>query len=146
MKLNLLLIICTVFALNVQARLGFTMRQCLAKYGQPVAENVFQAGPFRIEIALIDHRVAAISYSKINHTRLLDAETHRILELNSENLSWSPLTCPPAYRDQHVMNDLWRRSDGVTACYNRTSNTLLIVPVGAESCIFDDGTGSTSRL
>lgn len=153
MKKTLLLILCIAAALNVQARLGETYDQCVSRYGRPASEkesiSVFSKPPFKITIGFRDNRAVYISYEKPDsfmNARILKTECAALLELNRAGFQWSEYRCPEQYRDQHILNDLWQRTDGAMACYEMKSSSLLIVQKSLASLLFDDGKTTTNGL
>jgi hypothetical protein len=152
-KKLIILAACMALATAVQARLGETYDQCVARYGKPLSETdttaVFSKPPFKITVGLIDNRAVYVFYEKpgsFMNESILKTERETLLEANSTGLQWSEYRCPERYKDQHILNDLWQRTDGAVACYEFKSNMLLIVQKSISHLLFNEGKKTTSGL
>jgi hypothetical protein len=84
-------------AVPAEARLGETKEECIARYGQPLAEvpallenatgATFLKGEIRIRVEFLDNRAAFLSFSR-RGLRL--EERQKLLDLNAGPLSWNP--------------------------------------------------------
>ncbi len=156
MKKPLLLIACMAVALSVQARMGYGNMDVVRNYGKPQAGSsedgkqlVYRIDGFELTCFMSGGKVVGMIYrkpGKYSNESILKTERERIVQLNADGHTWAPMECPREYADQHLMSDLWRRSDGAIACYNWRNNSLTILRAGLDHLIFDDGTKSTSGL
>ena len=128
------LIITFVFVSNLAiARVGETLEQCKARYGQPIIQEnthgmyVFIKSGFYIMVGFgVDKKVACISYRKTGKDDLgqpqeiTDEEIQIILKLNS-NKKWERVL------EISFTNKLWTNEDkSYGANYDMLENTLVI--------------------
>jgi hypothetical protein len=133
MKHSLLLVIALLSsALPSNARLGETLEQCVARYGNPVTpmdvadssggkkgQAIFEKNGYSIAIAFLGGISESEMFSKDDKSAFTDTEKDTILNANAENLRWSLSTEPS-------VNDNWIREDDARAIYDRFGRTLLL--------------------
>lgn len=156
MKKIILLVSCMAAALSVQARMGYGNMDVVRNYGKPQEGSsadgkrlVYHIDGFDVTCFMKGGNVVGMMYmrpGKYRNEPILKTERERIVQLNADGHTWSPMKCPREYSDQHLMSDLWRRSDGAIACYDWKTNILTILSDGFDHLIFDDGKKSTSGL
>ena len=153
MKKLIVLAACMVIASAVQARLGETYDQCIERYGQPVSDNgktyEFKKPPFNVSVTFRDNRAVAVFYQKpgsIIGEHIQKTEVLTILDANKSKWQWVEYDCPEPYKDQHYLDDLWKRSDGAIACYQHSTRMLVIVDESISFALFSDGKKTTSGL
>lgn len=105
--LILVLISAAAFAASAQARLGWTLDQCIQQYGPLVSEDhptdvlagkiqldefatdyVFSAGGFKITVNLFNGKVFGIRYTKGTFGEFTEAELKALFEKNAMGSVW----------------------------------------------------------
>lgn len=154
-KTTLLLMLCMCAATSVQARMGYGNMEVIRHYGRPVKASedgvrlTFDVDGFEVTCFMRGGEVVGMMYrkpGKYSNESILKTERARIVQLNADGHRWETMDCPREYADQHLMSDLWRRSDGAIACYNWKDDSLTILSAGFDHLIFLDGADSTSKL
>jgi len=157
MKKTILLIACIAIATSVQARMGYTKKQCIQQYGSAVEVSgkdrdsfTFKKNGFNIRVWFDgEELVKLIMYTRpgeFGKKAIYETEREHIVQLNADGYTWATMECPREYRDQHIMNSFWRRSDGALAFYNATTYELAILPAGFDDVVFKPGSETTSGL
>lgn len=125
-----LVALCLVLPPSVcQARLGDTMDQCIARYGQPVllknnpapirfrlAWITFQKNVYDIKIIFVNGISQVECVSKSNSSALSDNEKDKILQTNSKGWAWGKATG----------HDNWVRTDGAVASYDPSKHDVIL--------------------
>ncbi|MCE0498777.1 MAG: hypothetical protein LV481_12610 [Methylacidiphilales bacterium] len=132
---TLSLLLSLSMATSAWARLGETMDQCVARWGQPVPSAdfpppgyegdgfanfaTFQKGDYHIIVGFLNGVVAVEIITKQESSDLSDNEKAAILEADSAGLAWIKSTTPGA-------NEIWTRNDGAIASYDTFNHGMTI--------------------
>jgi hypothetical protein len=128
-SLWLLPVLLCLTLIPAQARLGETLEQCTARYGDVVSTNadaigekgvVYQKNGYIIAVVIFNGRAARETFGKINGNALSDNEMKTLLdsESSSGNL-WLD-------HDNNDAHQTWVREDNAVALYDKTVNALLL--------------------
>jgi len=123
------------FALTVlpcQARLGETLDQCIARYGQPISakdmpdalgvgekEAIFQKSGYTIVVSFLKGSAGAEEFVKQGGSDLSDTERDIILQADSARGKWIK-------SEKSGIEEIWVREDGAVALHNATKHYLVL--------------------
>jgi hypothetical protein len=118
-----------------QARLGETMDQCVARWGQSVPSPdfpppgyeadtfatfaTFQKGDYHIIVGFLKGVVGLEIIAKQESSDLSDNEKAAILEADSAGQIWIKSTTPN-------VNEIWTRNDGALASYDPFNHVITL--------------------
>jgi hypothetical protein len=128
--LRLTLILLSILTIPVRANLGETVKQCLARYGQPMGYSEandkspfgtvgFTAGPYTLVVFLIDTTEVGARISKKDKSAFTDAEMQAIMAADSNGSPWTSTSSddPTCLR--------WTRADKATVLYDQEKHILI---------------------
>ena len=112
-----------------QARLGDTMEQCVARYGQPVPAKdnsipggfrlawiTFQKNGYFIKSIFVNGIVGAECVFKSDSSALSEQEKNKILHADSKGWAWGKATG----------RENWVRTDGAIASYDSSKHFMAL--------------------
>jgi hypothetical protein len=128
--LRLILILLSILTIPVRANLGETVKQCLARYGQPMGYTEandktpfgtvgFTAGGYTLVIFLLDTTEVGARISKKDKSAFTDAERQAIMAADANGSPWTSTSSddPTCLR--------WTRADKATVLYDKEKHILI---------------------
>lgn len=121
---------------NAQARIGWTLEQCKAAYGEGVAVwggqyHNFQVGDFKIRVQIYDGKVIKIDYTKPGEDptpEFTPDEAQTILLKNSGGIAWKHDPANPDDVSISYVDATWAEGGPKTKMVNRTSYFVPVKP------------------
>lgn len=146
---TILVLFVMIICLSGFSRLGELEDNCDKRYDMPITTNTnpldkitlkeYQKNGFKIEIFFLNHKAAAIFYSKINEDHISSDEVKVLLESNSEGCVWKQIDFirqsfdekDALKRKELIETSMslirWVRSDGkATSEYSNSKGSLSI--------------------
>jgi hypothetical protein len=128
--LSLAAILLAGSVIPIRANLGETIKQVVARYGNPVGyaeasakspfgNVVFKEGSYNLVLFILDGREVGARMSKTDKGPITDAEIQFIMSGDSDGTKWTPVTSVDPACSQ------WTRSDKATVLYDRDKHLLI---------------------
>lgn len=132
MKTRLLgLAACIWFATPLQARLGETLAECSARYGEPLEANstplVWTKAGMRISAWFTqDGQCEKISYQKITEPKsFTSTEIEVLMDANRNNRTWKPSKSDAGLFRKGFLDRWWETTEGWFHCQHQQSDQIL---------------------
>lgn len=139
MKSFALVVLALSFVGNMQARVGETEKELIARFGNPVSRSThaimaqgkmwvlgpqlnFTQDDWRISCDIVDGRVARESYGKAGEWT--EEQFRTVLTANAQGERWTEITVAA---EKPVIRR-WRRVDGATVVWMNGSGVTVVVP------------------
>jgi hypothetical protein len=120
----------TLLTIPLRANLGESVQQCVKRYGKPIGFSevgskspfgtlVFTATGYTLMVFLINNKEVGARVSKVDKSAFTDAEMKTIMDADSANTSWIPISS----NDPTCLQ--WSRADKTTVLYDKEKRLLI---------------------
>jgi hypothetical protein len=142
-------------ASDCKARLGETLAQCIARYGQPVptTENylkavpvcdsavLFQKSGFNVVVYILHGDVGAEFITKMNASALSDTEKQTLLDSESNDSTWDR-----SEKQSPGIDEAYLREDGKACAFYTNPNLMLFTKACYELNRAKDASDEKTKL